>query len=95
MIQPSDARVDVGWRLPSGEFLTPDNDTSDIHISDVRTSTRADNTTEAVTILTITSLSSQHAGMYSCEVRDTTTPGAEWNAATVDLQLRGINYNTA
>ncbi len=87
--------VDVGWRLPSGEFLTHVNDTVEFHVSDVRTSTRADNTTETVIVLTITGLSSQHAGMYSCEVRDTTTPGAEWNAATVDLQLRGNNYNCA
>ncbi len=92
-IQPPDAMVDVGWRLPSGEFLTPNNDTSDIHISDVGTSTRADNTTEAVIILTITGLSYQHAGTYSCEARDTTTPGAEWITAKVDLQLRGTCTN--
>ncbi len=81
--------VDVGWRLPSGEFLTPDNDTVEFHVSDVGTSIHADNTTKAVIILTIFGLSYQHAGMYSCEVRDTTSPGAEWITAKVDLQLTG------
>ncbi len=94
-IQPSDAMVDVGWRLPSGEFLTPDNDTAEFHVSDVGTVVHADNTTEAVIILTIFGLSYQHAGMYSCEVRDTTTPGAEWIAAKVDLQLTGNPSETS
>ncbi len=92
-IQPPNAMVDVGWRLPSGEFLTPDNDTVEFHVSDVGSSIQADNTTEAVIILTIFGLSYQHAGSYACEVRDTTTAGAEWITAEVDLQLRGTDYN--
>ncbi len=86
--------VDVGWRLPSGEFLTPVNDTEDIHISDVGDLAQADNTTRDVFIVTIFAMSHQHAGIYSCEVRDTATPGAGWITAEVDLQLRGILCST-
>ncbi len=93
-IQPPDAMVDVGWRLPSGEFLTPGNDTETIHVSDVGDSEQLDNTTKDVFIVIIFVLSYQHAGIYSCEVRDRATPGAGWITAEVDLQLRGILCRT-
>ncbi len=85
-LEPPDAMVEHGWRLPSGEFLTPDNDTDQIQVSEIGTSQLANNVTVS---LIIYPLSYQHAGVYSCEVRDTTTPGAEWVAAQVELQLRG------
>ncbi len=86
--------VDVGWRLPSGEFLTQVNDTEEIHVSEVGDSALADNTTKDVFIVTIFAVSYQHAGIYSCEVRDTATPGAGWITAELDLQLRGILCRT-
>ncbi len=93
-ILPLEAAVDIGWRLPSGEFLTPDNDTSEIQVSGKGTSAQPHNYTRSVTTLFISNfLSYQHAGVYSCEVRDTATPGAEWITAEVDLQLRGTNYS--
>ncbi len=86
--------VDVGWRLPSGEFFTHVNDTEEIHVSEVGDSAQADNTTRDVFIVTIFVLSYQHAGIYSCEVRDRATPEAGWITAEVDLQLRGILCRT-
>ncbi len=84
--------VDVGWRLPSGEFLTPDNYTLDVHVTGVGKALVADNTMKAIILLTINALSYQHAGMYSCEIQDITTPGAEWITEEVHLQLRGNNW---
>ncbi len=81
--------VEQGWRLPSGEFLTPDNDTDQIQVSEIGTSQLANNVTVSIIVIIINQLSYQHAGVYSCEVRDTTTLGAEWVAAQVELQLRG------
>ncbi len=81
--------VEHGWRLPSGEILTPANNTDQIQVQ-IGTSVLDNEMNETVLVIIITQLSYQFAGVYSCEVRDTTTPGAEWVTAQVELQLRGI-----
>ncbi len=81
--------MEHGWRLPSGEFLTPDNDTDQFQIPEIGTSQLANNMNISVFVILITQLSYQFAGVYSCGVRDTTTPGAKWVTAQVELQLRG------
>ncbi len=89
-LEPFGAMVEHGWRLPSGEFLTPDNDTNQIQVSEIGTSQMSNNVNISVLVIIINQLSYQHAGVYSCEVQNTTTPGAEWVTAQVELQLRGI-----
>ncbi len=89
-IEPADAMVEHGWRLPSGEFLAPDNDTDQIQVLEIGHLQLANNVNVSVLVIIINQLSYQHAGVYSCEVQNTTTPGAEWVTAQVELQLRGI-----
>ncbi len=86
--------VEHGWRLPSGEFLTPDNYSDPIQVLEIGTSQLANNMNISVLVIIINQLSYQHAGVYSCEVRDTTTAGVEWVIAQVELQLRGISEVT-
>ncbi len=87
-LEPADAMVEHGWRLPSGEFLTTENDTDQIQVSEIGASQLPGNMNVSVLVVIINQLSYQHAGLYSCEVQN--TPGAEWVAAQVELQLRGI-----
>lgn len=93
-LQPPDARVNHGWRLPSGEFLTPDNHTSQFQVSALGRSRRVNNAADWYTVMvfTINALSYELAGEYSCEVQDSTTPRAEWTAAVVELQLQGTVF---
>lgn len=88
-VQTSTAVVELRWQLPSGVYLTPNNDTNEVRVSLERLADEG-NVTIRATVLTIAPLSYQLAGDYSCEVRDTTTPGAEWIAADVELRLKGI-----
>ena len=88
--ETSDLMVDHGWRLPSGNFLVEDNETNPRYrVEPISVGFKEGNVSNIVTVLTINGLSYQDAGVYSCEVRDTTTPNSEWITAPVELQLQG------